>query len=319
MATIKIPDELKADVPQSTWGKVLAATPVIMAVIATLLAGLASSEMTRAQYDRSLAAQEQNKASDEWNFFQGKRLRGAFQVNTLDLLQQITAVPPLDGKALGTAAQNAGLAAEARAALLDMLDSADGRQALGALQKGELPAPPPAVTLNAELKAAIDSLEAARPETEIARLAGQVKPQAITDALAAAAEEGRKFDAAVKPINTQVDRLNDLISGAAGLGPQRQAFAAARLRFSAARYEAEARLNQTVGYLYELEVRQSNESADHHHARSQRFFFGMLGAQAAVIIATLAMASRQRNLLWSLAAVAGLVAVALAVYVYFCF
>ena len=88
---------------------------------------------------------------------------------------------------------------------------------------------------------------------------------------------------------------------------------------AAARYEAEARLNQTVGYLYELEVRQSNESADHHHARSQRFFFGMLGAQAAVIIATLAMASRQRNLLWSLAALAGLVAVALAVYVYFCF
>ena len=104
--------------PQSTWGKVLAATPVIMTVIATLLAGLASSEMTRAQYDRSLAAQQQNKASDEWDFFQAKRLRGAFQLNTLDLLQQITAVPPLDIKSLGTAAQNAGLAPEARSALV---------------------------------------------------------------------------------------------------------------------------------------------------------------------------------------------------------
>ena len=79
MAQIKIPDALKADMPQSNWGKVLAATPVIMTVIATLLAGLASSEMTRAQYDRSLAAQQQNKASDEWGFFQAKRLRGAFQ------------------------------------------------------------------------------------------------------------------------------------------------------------------------------------------------------------------------------------------------
>ena len=48
------------------------------------------------------------------------------------------------------------------------------------------------------------------------------------------------------------------------------------------------------------------------------FSIGMLGAQAAVIIATLAMASRQRNLLWSVAALAGLVAVALAIYVYFC-
>ena len=317
---LKIPDELKADVPQSTWGKVLAATPVIMAVIATLLAGLASSEMTRAQYDRSLAAQEQNKASDEWNFFQGKRLRGAFQVNTLDLLQQITAVPPLDAKALRTAAQNAGLAPEVKSTLSDMLDSADGRQALGALQKGELPVPPPAVTLNAELKAAIDC-PGGRPPGNGDRAGSPARSdlKPLTDALAAAADEGRKFDAAVKPINTQVDRLNDLISGAAGLGPQRQAFAAARLRFTAARYEAEARLNQTVGYLYELEVRQSNVSADHHHARSQRFFYGMLGAQAAVIIATLAMASRQRNLLWSLAALAGLVAVALAIYVYFCF
>jgi len=316
---LKIPDALKADIPQSPWGKVLAATPVIMTVIATLLAGLASSEMTRAQYDRSLAAQEQNKASDEWNFFQGKRLRGAFQVNTLDLLQQITSVPPLDINSLRTAAQNAGLPPQAKSALSDVFDSAAGRQALGVLQAGELPVPPPAVTLNPDLTAAIAAIETARPEAEIARLAAKVKPQAIDDALAAAADQGRKFDAAVKPINTQVDRLNDLIAGAAGLGPERQAFAAARLRFTAARYEAEARLNQTVGYLYELEVRQSNVSADHHHARSQRFFYGMLGAQAAVIIATFAMASRQRNLLWSLAALAGLVAVALAIYVYFCF
>jgi hypothetical protein len=319
MAQIQIPDALKADIPQTHWGKVLAATPVIMTVIATLLAGLASSEMTRAQYDRSLAAQQQNKATDEWGFFQAKRLRGAFQVNTLDLLQEITFVPPLDSQSLGTAAQNAGLAPEVRSALSDLLDSAAGREALSALQAGELPVPPPAVTLDAAIKAAIAAIEAGRPETEIAALAVQVKPDAIEAALAAAAEEGRKFDEAAKPVNALIDRLNDLIARAARLGPERQAFGAARLRFAAARYEAEARLNQTVGYLYELQVRQSNVSAEHHHARSQRFFYGMLGAQAAVIIATLAMASRQRNLLWSLAALAGLLAVALAIYVYFCF
>ena len=33
----------------------------------TLLAGLASSEMTRAQYDRSFAAELQSKAGDQWN------------------------------------------------------------------------------------------------------------------------------------------------------------------------------------------------------------------------------------------------------------
>jgi hypothetical protein len=315
---LKIPDALKADVPQSTFGKILAATPVIMTVIATLLAGLASSEMTRAQYDRSLAAQQQNKASDEWGFFQAKRLRGAFQVNTLDLLQQITSVPPLDVKSLRTAAQDAELASEVKSTLSDMLDSVAGRQALGALQEGKLPVAPPTVMLNPDLKTFIAAIESGRPETEIVPLASKVKPRDIDEALAAAADEARKFDASVKPINSLIDRLNELIAHAASLGPQRQAFAAARLRFTATRYEAEARLNQTVGYLYELEVRQSNVSADRHHERSQRFFYGMLGAQAAVIIATLAMASRQRNLLWSLAALAGLVAVALAIYVYFC-
>ena len=72
----EIPDALKTDVPQTQWGKLLLATPVVMTVIATLLAGLASSEMTRAQYARSFAAQLQSKAGDQWSYFQAKRLRG---------------------------------------------------------------------------------------------------------------------------------------------------------------------------------------------------------------------------------------------------
>ena len=62
MAKLILPDELKSDVPVSRWGKILTATPVVMTVVATALAGLASSEMTRAQYYRSLAAQQQSKA-----------------------------------------------------------------------------------------------------------------------------------------------------------------------------------------------------------------------------------------------------------------
>src|SRR3954469_25760859 len=92
----EIPKALKADVPESQWGKVLLATPVVMSVVATLLAGLASSEMTRAQYDRSLAAQLQSKAGDQWGYFQAKKLRGALQESTLDLLQANGGVHPLD-------------------------------------------------------------------------------------------------------------------------------------------------------------------------------------------------------------------------------
>jgi hypothetical protein len=47
-----------------------------------------------------------------------------------------------------------------------------------------------------------------------------------------------------------------------------------------------------------------------------RFFYGMLAAQAAVIVPTFAMAARKRNLLWSLAAAAGVGAIGFATYVF---
>ena len=92
---IKIPEELKADLPPSKWGKVLGTTPIVMAVIATMLAGLASSEMTKAQYDRSMAAQLQSKAGDQWSYYQAKKLRSAVAHNTLDLLAATSEVSPL--------------------------------------------------------------------------------------------------------------------------------------------------------------------------------------------------------------------------------
>src|SRR5205823_7224552 len=54
----------------------LTATPVVLTVVATVLAGLSTSEMTLAQSHRSLAAQNQPKPSDQWGLFQAKRRCG---------------------------------------------------------------------------------------------------------------------------------------------------------------------------------------------------------------------------------------------------
>ena len=78
----------------------------------------------------------------------------------------------------------------------------------------------------------------------------------------------------------------------------------------------EARLNQAIANLYELQVRKSNTSAERHHRRSEKFFYGMLAAQMAVIIATFSIAARKRTFLWTIAAVAGVAAIAFAIYVY---
>jgi hypothetical protein len=112
-----------------------------------------------------------------------------------------------------------------------------------------------------------------------------------------------------------VDRIERAVA-ASGPADLVRDVTAARLRYTAARYDVEARLNQAVANLYELQVRQSNMAAERHHRRSERFFLGMLAAQAAVITATFALAARQRSLLWGLAAGVGAVAVAFAVYVY---
>jgi len=259
---VAIPEELKKDMPQSNWGKILSATPVVMTVIATLLAGLATSEMTRAQYDRALGAQLQSKAGDQWGYFQAKKLRSALQRNSFELLRATTDVPARD----------------------------------------------------AHVQIALAALAADKPETELAADLKSVDNNALAAALQAAREQVRDFDAALAPANQVVAQLEKSLP--AGDQSARRNLTAAEMLFSSARYDAEAALNQNIGYLLELQVRKANLSAERHHRRSQEFFFGMLAAQAGVIISTFAMAARQRNLLWTLAAFAGVAAVAFAIYVY---
>jgi hypothetical protein len=289
----KIPDELKADVPQTLWGKVLSATPVVMTVVATMLAGLASSEMTRAQYDRAYGAQLQSKAGDQWNYFQAKKLRGAIQRNSIELLRVSSDVHALDAAAVQklTGAEQ-GSFAEADQVLVSVRDNPD---------------------LDPKVKAAFDALAGDKSEAEVIELVKQIDTAALEKSLTQAKERARAFDASLGVVTPKLDETEKKLSSDKALARD---FLVARIDFNARRYEAEARLNQTIANLYELQVRKSNVSAERHHKRSQKFFFGMLAAQAAVIIATFALAARKRSLLWSVAAAAGIAAVLFAIYVY---
>ena len=290
---IQIPEELKKDVPLSNWGKILTATPVIMTVVSTMLAGLASSEMTRAQYSRSSAAQQQAKAGDQWGFFQAKRLRSSMQRTTLDLLQATAEPRPLNLEPLGK---------------LDPATSA-------ALARAELPPLPPEAAVPPAVQSALRLLEAAKPDAEISALLAKVEAATLTGCVRAARDRADAFDAATEPISKAIDALEkSLVGGEHGL---LRDFTAARVRYAAARYDIEARLNRAVAELIELQVRKSNIIAERHHRRSQRFFFGMLGAQAAVIVSTFSLAARHRSMLWTMAAAAGLAAIGFAIYVYF--
>jgi hypothetical protein len=314
---VTIPDDLKKDVPQTTYGKILSTTPVVMAVVATMLAGLASSEMTRAQYDRSLGAQQQSKAGDQWSFFQAKRLRGAYQRNTADLVGSLAEVHPIDVTSLKALGQPE---------LTSLLESAQGQQAIMLLQKGEVLPVPPGPPVAENIQAALNAVETSKTDADTVAALSKVSLLDLDTAVRNAKDQANAFDNLTKPINQAIDQMDKLLARRAAPGDKSATsssgnsvardFAAARLGYAALRYEVEARLNQAIASLYELQVRKSNISAERHHARSQKFFFGMLGAQLAVIISTFAIAARQRNLLWSIAAIAGILAIIFAIVVY---
>jgi hypothetical protein len=184
-----------------------------------------------------------------------------------------------------------------------------------------IPAEP---ALDPNVKAALDAVESGKPEPEIGTLLAQVSDQVLEDALGVARDRARALDVALKPVNRSIDEVEARLarqSAAEGgrSGPAaslRRDVTVARLRYTARRYDVEARLNQAIANVYELQVRKSNIEAERLHTRSQRFFYGMLAAQGGVVVATFAIAARQRNALWWLAAGAGVAAIAYATYVY---
>jgi hypothetical protein len=250
--------------------------------------------MTRAQYDRSFAAQLQSKAGDQWSYYQAKKLRSAFAHNTLDLLAATSDVKSF-------------------AAL-----PGTGPATVAALTKNQLPEIAP-LKFGDDVQTALAAVENSRPEPEIAAALARVKPAQLAESLQAAQAAALAFDEATRPVNKAVDQLDETLRSGDKNGVFDNAtfrnFSAARLRYTSARYDAEAQLNQSIAGIYELQVRQNNYSAEKHHARSGKFFYGMLAAQLAVIIATFAIAARQRSFLWSVAAAAGLAAVSFSIYV----
>src|SRR5690349_8246595 len=91
--------------PKSRWETIITSTPVFLTVVATLLAGQSSGEMTRAQYHRSLASQNQSKVGDQWAFFQAKRDRGTTRETVAEALGALTGTARVELAELQAAAE----------------------------------------------------------------------------------------------------------------------------------------------------------------------------------------------------------------------
>jgi hypothetical protein len=286
-----VPEPDPADPPKSVFTRVIETTPVVLTVVATVFAGLSSSELNLAMYWRSVAAQDQAKANDQWALAGFKRDRSLTAEGVAATLRALTgfATPP---------APPAGSTDAERLAADWMTGKAE--------PTGKLPP-----VTDPAIRAVLDAVRDHQPEAELQQLARGVDFARLDHLIGDSQDEIARLDHLWEPVLEAVEQA----ASTAGPG-EAGGRAAQRFGVEARRYRAESRLNQGLGFLYEVRVKVSSAVAERHRAKSKNFFYVMLVAQAGVTVSALANARRKKNLFWSLASAAGLIAVIAGVYVY---
>jgi Domain of unknown function (DUF4337) len=219
--------------PRRPIERIIIITPVLLTLIATVLAGLSSSEMIQAQYHRSLAAQEQSKAGDQWAFFQSKRIRGTIVEQTagraatpmpVDINQLKAVVEDMNGALASASARMAeeakgaaqvtqdsykkaltriASAQTAGAAALVVLDKPEVQAVIAYLGTERLPTVdspgPPAATVQAALKAGGHESDA-----EVASM----RSDDVQSAIDAATGNEKRFSDAAKQVDQRLTELD---------------------------------------------------------------------------------------------------------------
>jgi hypothetical protein len=325
---------------------ILTATPVALTALATAFAGLSSSEMTQAMYHRSLAAQHQSRAGDQWAFFQAKRIRGSTIESSIEVLQATGHPDPFDAaqaeSALARMQQlleehksDPGGADRSRSAAGAVKAARDRLSATGSLSLPAVPFTPlPDPAARQAYEEVVQAIQKRQPEGETTARVAKLSPGTVDEAIRLAEDDADRFDQACEPVNEAVKQLKAAFKdvGAAvrplrgGTGPAAEVvsifdrldagFRAAAMDYEARRYRQEAAFNRRAAEAYEVRVRRSGVESDRHRERSKRFFYSMLLAQVGVTVSSLALARAQRSLLWLFAAAVGVLSLVFTGYVY---
>jgi len=344
--------------PKGVWGAILTMTPIVLTVLATAFAGLSTSEMTQAMYYRSLAAQNQSKAGDQWAFFQAKRMRGTTMETTVDLFEGLGQSQPFEPAEMDAALARilqsleksssdgdssrlaAGKAKSAREKLAALLADSKTRQLLPYLTGPELPKINVAISkltvADTSVDAALEAIAKRLPDADIADVVAKLREDEINNAQRLAQDNVEAFNKACEPVANLIKQfraslgelgtaLRSLRNGAevnpavAQFDRLNSSIKAAGLEFDARRYRQEATWNRKVAEILEVRVRRAEAESDRHRRRSYQFFYSMLVAQAGVTIASLALARQHRSVLWVFATIAGLVSLGFTAWVYLTF
>ena len=234
--------------PKNTWETMITLTPVMLTLLATVLAGLSSSEMIQAQYYRSMAAQNQSKAGDQWGFFQAKRIRSTIAERLLDQkpgipgpieidefragaqrltdrfealwerARRLKAVVPAGG-ALEQASEKllhsaSGSVAEAKKEVSDLVSAlgrTETKTAFAFLGTARLPETETESWHNADIDAALKATSDRRPEAEVTPLLLKIGAATLRDAVDIAETNARKFEDAAKAVDRALGDVDAVV------------------------------------------------------------------------------------------------------------
>ncbi|OWK45138.1 hypothetical protein [Fimbriiglobus ruber] len=297
------PVDAIAEAPKSWFEKAGAALPIALTALATAFAGMSSSEMSRAMYWRSAAAQDQSKANDQWSLAGFKRDRALIVQTAAAQLHAAAGYRPW--KPAVSPGANPGARAngwrewERKAAEAPVDDEA--------------------------VRKVLDAVRDHKPEADAVALARKVSRHKLDAIVGANDSEIDRMDDEWRPLSAEADKATQAAVVAAGraddagrakAADEARGAQAARYEIDAGRYRAEAVLNRSAGFLYEVCVKISVGNSDRHRTRSENFFYAMLAAQVGATIASLGLARNRQSTLWLLASAVGLVSVGFGIYVY---
>jgi hypothetical protein len=304
------PDEPKSDEPQSLFDKLGASLPIALTALATAFASMSNGALNLAMYWKSQAAQDQSRAANQWTLAGFKRDRALVMQAAAAQLRATSGYaaapfdkavpPPKDATEVSTRkhAENQNLA---HAWLTDRSN-------------------PPAVKLP-ELDEEIQSLRSAiksrAPEHDILKQASHTNMAKISKAIDDAEKANEQIDeewTAVLRMAAELVRAQAASPGDAKAAISATAAQAAGFELEERRYRAESRANQEISYLYEIRTKASTAESDKYRRKSDYLSYAMFVAQIGAVASSLALARKRKSLLWLLASLVGIAAIAVGGY-----
>jgi hypothetical protein len=306
-------DSTKAEEPKSFIDKIGPALAVGLTALAAVFGSMSAAALQQAMYWKSQAAQDQSKSTNQWSLAGFKRDRALIMQTSAALLR----------------AQS-----EFRLATFTLPKSAEGdaaqQKALGWLteESGEK-AFPPRVSLPEVKDEKINDLRAAieqrAPEGEQLAKAAKVPMAAINKAIDDAEKFVEQTDKDWDPVVSAAAKIVQMQTVPKDASPDAEvrkralnatAATAAGYELEQRRYRAESRLNQGIGFLYDIRVKVSTAESDKHRRKSVSLGYAMLVAQIGAVAASLALSRRKGFSMWLVAGLIGVVAIGFGGYAF---